>query len=235
MCTSFVDRRKEVLVAMNFDNNGMQFEVNTKNPKQFIIYVKAGKINAPSFGINYDGTFINSLMVDSNGKGLYKRQNKNVMHTSKLVKDILDESISPKDLDGLLKSIEIVNMPDFSVHCMISDKTGNVWVVEPGRGNIHNKAKESKYFVMTNFSLCDYETNGKPIGAGIDRYNSAMKLLEKIDNINVEKAFKILESVQQNGNEWKTDFSFVYSQKEKTVYYCFDRKFNDILKYTFTV
>lgn len=233
MCTSFVYRKDNNIVAMNFDNNGMNFEVNTKWQNQFTILVDGGRGKVPSFGVNSDGTFINHLFVDSNGKGTYKRPSKKVTHTSKLVKDILDGTITADDISSYLQRIEVVNVPDFSVHNMISDKCGNVWVVEPGRGIIYSPVNEIPYFIMTNFSLCDYKSTELLSGSGTDRYNIADKLLCKANNLDIEGAFKILQSVMQKDGEWITEFSMVYSQRDQTVYYCYNGDFNKILKYSF--
>jgi hypothetical protein len=63
MYTSFVDRRNDLLIAMNFDNNGMIFDVNIKNPQIFMICIKDTNNGRwyPSFGVNSNGIFINSL------------------------------------------------------------------------------------------------------------------------------------------------------------------------------
>jgi len=52
--------------------------------------------------------------------------------------------------------MKIVNAPNLCTHNLIADKNGNVWVIEPGRGIIKNKAEESSYFLITNFSLIYY-------------------------------------------------------------------------------
>jgi hypothetical protein len=36
MCTSFVDRRDDLIIAMNFDNNGWDFKLNTGTPDLFV-------------------------------------------------------------------------------------------------------------------------------------------------------------------------------------------------------
>ncbi|WP_026478218.1 hypothetical protein [Alkaliphilus transvaalensis] len=233
MCTSFIERRDSVFVAMNFDNNGMPFNLK-KDLKSFVVFVDGGRGKYPSFGVNSDGTFINNLMVDSNGKGLYKRASKKVTHTSKLVGDVLDRIIEPDEINRYLENIEVVNGPDFSVHNMIVDRHGNVWVVEPGRGVICSPTKETPYFVMTNFSLCDYKESGELKGDGIDRYKTAKKLLDKPDNLDVGAAFQILEAVKQSSGEWTTSFSMVYSQKESSVYYCVNGDFKNISRHSFT-
>lgn len=229
MCTSFVWRNSgEVIVAMNFDNNGSPFSLSMKEPSQFVVTVGG----APSFGVNRKGLFINHLMVDSNGKGLYKR-GKDVVHTIKLVTDILSGKIKQKDIGEFLSEKEIVNVPGNSCHCMVSDKSGNVWVVEPGRGIISSSANESKYYLMTNFPLHEYLASSKIEGSGADRYKAADSLLRKTDSLDVIKAFEILEAVKQSGDEWHTEFSMVYAQKDNAVYYCYNGEFHDIQKYAF--
>lgn len=47
MCTSFVYRGSDVLVAMNFDNNGMSYKLSTKDPKQFLVLADGGRGNTP--------------------------------------------------------------------------------------------------------------------------------------------------------------------------------------------
>ncbi|MEW9125261.1 MAG: hypothetical protein AB2421_21310, partial [Thermotaleaceae bacterium] len=227
MCTSFIERRGSVFIAMNFDNNGMPFNLK-KDSKSFVVFVDGGRGKYPSFGVNSEGTFINNLMVDSNGRGLYKRASKKVTHTSKLARDVLDRMIPPDEIDRYLDNIEVVNGPDFSVHNMIVDRYGNVWIVEPGRGVICSPAKETPYFVMTNFSLCDYRQSGEIKGEGIDRYKIAKKLLDKSDKLDMGAAFQILDAVKQSSGEWTTSFSMVYSQKENSVYYCLNGDFKSI-------
>lgn len=233
MCTSFIQRKNDVLIAMNFDNNGMKFEIGKKDPKQFTTLVDGGRGKYPSFGVNSAGVFINNLLVDSNGKGLYKRASKRVTHTSRFAKDVLEGTITQRDISNYLQRIEIVNGPDFSVHNMICDDHGNVWVVEPGRGIIYSPAGETPYFIMSNFSLYDYKETGLLAGSGTDRYETAERMLSKSDNLDVNGAFKILEAVMQKDNEWNTAFSMVYSQKERVVYYCFNGDFKNILQYSF--
>jgi len=156
MCTNFVDRRDDLIIAMNFDNNGWDFVLNTNNSKLFIIDVDIGYGKYPSFGINSNGIFVNNLFVDSNGKGSYKRKSKTRTLTTYLVNDILNGNILINNLDNYLDTIEIVNGPNQSTHNMVVDNNGNTWVIEPGRGYMKNSVKESQYFAMTNFSIMDF-------------------------------------------------------------------------------
>ena len=229
MCTSFVWRmaRKNVLVAMNFDY-GNAFKLSTTQ-SEFIIL--AGGV--PCFGVNNNGTFINHLMVDSNGKGDFRR-GKNVVHTIQLIRNMLGKGRKViHDIDKYLSEVEIVNVPNNSCHNMVTDKHGNAWIVEPGRGIIHSPVTDSPYYLMTNFSLCDLKENGKFESNSDDRYKIADKMLSKADNLDVDSAFEILNVVKQIGGEYPTVFSMVYSQEDKTVYYCKNGNFLDIEKHNF--
>jgi penicillin V acylase-like amidase (Ntn superfamily) len=199
---------------MNFDNNGWEFKLNTNDPNVFIIDVDIGYGKSPSFGINSQGIFANNLFVDSNGKGLYKRKSKTRTLTAYLVGDILRGNILINTLDNYLDTMEIVNGQNQSTHNMIVDKDGNIWVIEPGRGNIKNNINDSPYFVMTNFSLIDFNAGNEYNDNSFDRYKEVENNLRRIETLTVNNAFKILEKVKQDG-EWQTDFSMVYSKNEK--------------------
>jgi hypothetical protein len=232
MCTSFVDRRDDLIIAMNFDNNGWDFKLNISNPKLFVIDVDIGYGKYPSFGINSQGTFVNNLFVDSNGKGLYKRRSKTRTLTSYLVEDILKGKMPINDFDNYLDTTEIVNGPDTSCHNLVVDKNENVWVIEPGRGRVKKTMKEYSYFIMTNFSIIDFNNGKEYTDNSFDRYKEVENNLETIKTLTVHEAFKILEKVKQEG-EWKTDFSMVYSKNENKIYYCYNSNYGKILEYKF--
>jgi hypothetical protein len=117
-----------------------------------------------------------------------------------------------------------------SCHNLIADKDGNVWVVEPGRGNIKTKAEN--HVIMTNFSIIDFNNGKKYNDNSFDRYNVVKNILDKQKTLSVDEAFAILKNVKQDG-EWKTDFSMVYSKKEHAIYYCYHSDFEHIEKYSF--
>lgn len=232
MCTSFIYRGQDTIIGMNFDNNGMKHSIDTKNPNWFTVLVDGGRGKSPSFGVDKFGRFFNNLVVNSNGKGLYRRPSKRVTHTNKLIIDILNGVICTESMEEYLKDIEVVNMPDWSSHNMICDYNANVWVVEPGRGNISNSAKSSPFFVMTNFSLWDNLFEN--VECDCTRYKTITSVLEKAKQVNVETAFGALDTVSQRSGEWVTDFSMVYSKNLRTVYYCFNGNFNERFEYKFS-
>jgi hypothetical protein len=231
MCTSFIYRGQDTLIGMNFDNNGMKYKIDTKNSNWFTVLVDGGRGEHPSFGVNKSGKFFNNLVVNSNGRGLYRRPSKKVTHTTKLITDILNEVIDPANLKDYLANTEVVNTPDWSCHNMICDAEANVWIVEPGRGNIYDSAESSPFFVMSNFSLwdCLYEN----AACECERYKIASDELANAKQVDIEKAFNILDLVSQRRGEWITAFSMVYSRNSNTVYYCFDADFNKRFEYKF--
>lgn len=232
MCTSFIYRGQDIIIGMNFDSNGMKYNIDTKNPKWFTVLVDGERGKFPSFGVDRLGRFFNNLVVNSNGKGLYKRASKKVTHTTKLIEDILNDVICVENLGEYLNNIEVVNVPDWSIHNMICDSSANVWVVEPGRGNINNPAKSSPFFVMSNFSLWDnlYEN----VECDCIRYKTVTYSLEKAKQVNVEQAFSILDTVSQRNGEWATAISMVYSKNLNTVYYCLNGSFNERFEFMFS-
>lgn len=217
MCTTLVYRENRVLVGMNFDNNGARYRIDTSSGG-FIVQVDGGNGLWPSFGVTAQGVFFNSQEVDSNGKGLYKRAGKKVTHMSKLVQDIISGALHPHELNDYLKQVEVVNTPNRSVHNLICDPEGNVWVIEPGRGNIYTPAGESPSVVLSNCSLHDYRSSEVLAGSGADRYQLMESSVLTMPPLDVEDVFALLNPVRQAG-VWTTDLSLVYDAAARTVTY----------------
>ncbi len=216
MCTSFLSRKGDIIIGMNFDNNGMKYRFRME-PGVFVVDVDGGRGRYPSFGVRAGGTFVNNLVVDSNGKGLYKRPSSKVTHTSKLAADILSGALPPEEFAPYLGRMEIVNTPGWSCHNMICDPQGNVWVTEPGRGVVFSPAAESPFFVMTNFSLWDMVHQGGQ--AECTRYQAVNRALSEAITVDVDAAFRALDMAAQHSGEWITELSMVYAKQSNTVYY----------------
>lgn len=230
MCTSFIKKTKDSwLICMNFDNNGMKYFINTKKKDWFIVYVDIEKTKRPSFGVHKSGIFFNDLCVDSNGKGNYRRSS-DVTHTAKLLLGIIDGKIDVENLSDFLSQTEIVNVPNLSTHNMICTEKGDVWIIEPGRGNKHIVLNQNEFYVMTNDALLDLDSEED---ITCDRDKKVKEVLSKNKEFKVSKAFDLLEEVVQNGNKWITDLSIVFNKKENVVYYVEQQKFDDIKKYVF--
>ena len=108
MCTSFIKKEGDnCFIAMNFDNNGMKYSINTKKKDWFIISVTINNVKYPSFGVHKSGIFFNNLMVEENEKGKYRR-GKGVVHKSRFLLDIINGKVNVDHLGEYLEQTEIV-------------------------------------------------------------------------------------------------------------------------------
>jgi hypothetical protein len=236
MCTSFVYRKENVLVGMNFDNDGKEFKLSTGLGNDFCVYVKVDKKYFPSIGINQNGIFVNDSVVDSNGEGKYKRQNDKRWVTTSLIEYILGSDVEFENVKDVLGKVEIVNGPKSSTHNLIVDPEGNTCIVEPGRKNIFSDKSDSEWCIVTNFPLSDYDeiTPAVVSGSGSDRYQEVFEQLSRLNTqLTVEQGFEILESVKQDGPDWVTQLAMIYDGKTRKLFYCFHQKFDEIIEYEF--
>jgi hypothetical protein len=231
MCTTFVYRKKKVIVGMNFDNDGKEYRISGIKGKGFLVSVKKGPAVFPSIGVNPNGIFINDQMVDSRETGVYKRQNEKRWVSSTFVKNILQTNVTFDEIISKLNDIEIVNAPKSSTHNLIVARNGDICIVEPGRKNVISRKEDSEWFILTNFPISEYNeiVPRKVHGSGSDRYLKALGLLEKEkEPLTIDAGFEILKSIQQNGPDWITEISIIYDATEQIIYYCQERKFEDV-------
>jgi hypothetical protein len=221
---------------MNFDNDGSDFKISTNDGFDFLVSVKINNRYFPSIGINQNGVFVNDSLVDSNGEGKYKRQNENRWVTTSLIQYIMNNNVQFEDVKKVLGRVEIVNAPKTSTHNLIADAQGNTCVVEPGRKNLFSDGNESDWYIVTNFPLSEYEgtTPVAVSGSGSGRYQEVFEALSKAHNkLTVEQGFEILKRVKQDGSEWTTQLSMIYDGMNRKLFYCLDRKFDEIIEHEF--
>ncbi|MEJ5223559.1 MAG: hypothetical protein WHV44_03815 [Anaerolineales bacterium] len=233
MCTSFVYRKDIVLVGMNFDNDGKEYQISDIDGKGFLIAVKIGDVFFSSIGISPNGIFVNDQMVDPNENGVYKRQSAKRWVTSKLIDTILKTSLGFSEIISILEQVKIVNAPNLSTHNLIVDRNGDICIVEPGRKNIISRKEESDWFILTNFPISDYKgiapTN--VMGSGSDRYMKGLRLLKQQDKqMGIQSGFSILRELQQDNSTWITELSLIYDVANRELYYCQQRNFEDVKK-----
>ena len=236
MCTSFVCRGDGVIVGMNFDNDGKDFKVSAHRGQDFLVSVKVNQAYFPSIGISRSGLFVNDLMVDSNGRGQYKRQNNKRWITTSLVEYVMGNDVEFEAVRTAVEQVEIVNAPQASTHVMIVDRFGRTGVVEPGRSRVFSDARDSTWQVMTNFPLSDYAeiVPSQVEGGGSDRYLRVLDMAASLGGkVEVEQGFEILRAVRQTGPAWNTELSLIYDGSKRELYYCLDQDFARIMKYDF--
>jgi hypothetical protein len=235
MCTSFVYRKENVLIGMNFDNDGKRFRIFSGDGKGFLVSVEINGNYYPSFGVSSTGLFVNNLIVDSNGEGKYKRQNDKRWVVSSIVSRVFEGKSDFDSLREQVGQVEIVNGPFMSTHAMIADILGRTLVVEPGRKNIYSTGKDSNWYVMTNFPLTEYDdlVPQNPSGSGADRFEAAVSYLSSHDGpLTVDQGFDLLNRVRQDGPEWKTVLSLVFDPARSELSYILAEKPDVITKLT---
>ena len=129
-----------------------------------------------------------------------------------------------------IREQKILYAPDTTMQAMLSDRYGRVLLIEPG---IVYRLEQKRYSLMTNYSVLKPESTRPYIVPGDDRYERAQAQFEKQkETLSVSDAFHILKSVKQEG-PWATRVTFVYSVREKKVYYVLNNEFEEISEYSF--
>ncbi len=230
MCTSFLFRGNDTLIGMNYDNHGMNFEMEPHRPDRFVVSMKSWGKKRALFGVRSDGIFANQQVVDPCEAGKY-RLGPHVVHTSQLVGAVLQGKPAAGQVGEYLAARTVVNPPRLSLHCLVADANGQSWVVEPGRGTVCF-GRQTRSVVMSNCPVSGAIHTGKWEGFGVDRQLLAQELLQRADDgFTVQDAFAVLKAVQQTQGDWITEFSLVYSARENAVYYCLLHDFGTIHRY----
>ena len=97
------------------------------------------------------------------------------MTIADLTEQFIKAQISFDEVLQIIKSKKIVYASDATMQAMLSDVHGRTLVIEPGIGY---REEQSKYSLITNYSLMKPESTRKYIVPGDDRYERALKLLD---------------------------------------------------------
>lgn len=231
MCTSFVIHADQTIIGMNFDISQRPIKLALID-EQFIIFQKYEGRFLPAFGCTKSGIFMNLLSVAPNEAGSYRR-GKNCVHMMKLFSDVLAEKVELSNLQKYLDETKIVNVPNYSVHSMITGNNQKTFIVEPGRPLIE---RTKKVAVLTNFTFstlldADYK-NVK--GTGSERYKRAYEEISKNeDSFSLESGFKVLQQTAQYEGDFPTQLSIIYIPDEETVYFTVRRDFKKVFSFSF--
>lgn len=231
MCTRFVYNGNDTIVGFNFDIDlAVWTHTVMKEKDRFYIGIKMPDGNYHSFhGINRNGNVGTLLYVNGNESGQYI--DGEICYTiSDLTENFVKGIISLDDALNIVQKNKIVYAPDATMQAMLSDKNGRVLIIEPGLGY---RLEQVKYSLITNYSILNPEITKPYIVSGDDRYERGNEQLAQYGNhFSVSEAFRILESVKQDGI-WATRVSFVYSVSENKVYYVQNNDFEHISEYQF--
>lgn len=223
MCTSIVYNGNETLIGWNLDILDMKYRVSHENHHVFIEIYDEQNGWLPLFGVNQRGDFVGMPTcwpydARSNPK---EAGQENVLMMDI---DLLLENKTFEETKQLAQSGCVCSMPSITYMAQISNREGDVIQVVPGQGTKY--LERPKYSVMTNFSPYKGDTEKHP-WMGKDRYYIACQMLAKQgDNLDVTKMFGILSAVSQI--VCPTVVSMVYEPKNNKVYWCENRKYEEI-------
>lgn len=231
MCTRFVYRGSGIITGFNFDVDLSVWthKVIKEKERFYIGILRPDGIYHSYHGVNRNGNVGTLLYVHGNSAGAYQSGD-NYMTIADLTEQFIKAQISFDEVLQIVKSKKIVYAPDTTMQAMLSDVHGRTLIIEPGIGY---REENSKYSLITNYSLMKPESTRDFIVPGDDRYERALKLLDNCkNNLSISDAFTLLHNVRQEG-AWATRVSFVYSVNERIVYYTENNHFEHITKFVF--
>ncbi len=235
MCTSFALYADQTYIGMNFDISDRPIKLSLKGSTQFLVQQKDGDRFYPAFGINKRGAFMNLLMVAPTEAGTYQRR-KGCIHIMRLFEEVLDGAVAPEALDARLRDTTIVNVPQVSVHSLVSGPRRAAQVVAPGRRTVRLGDTAPDFLALTNFPLSDVigQDDAHVAGDGADRYQTCCRmLLERKGNFSVDDGFAILRATMQTAGDFPTQFSMIALPEHEQVYFVLGRKFEQRLLFSF--
>ena len=169
------------------------------------------------------------LYVHGNPSGRYQTGS-DALTISDLTEQFIQAQISWEEALSIVQTKKIVYAPDATMQAVLSDRYGRTLLIEPGIGS---RVDTGTYSLMANASLLSPESTRPWLLPGDNRYEKAAQLLAKQGRrFSVPDAFAILRAVRQEG-PWATRVSFVFSAKQRTVFYAENSHFDSIQTYQF--
>ncbi|MCI8660928.1 MAG: conjugal transfer protein [Lachnospiraceae bacterium] len=231
MCTKFVYHGDDRITGFNFDIDlsVWKHKVFEEKERFYIGILRPDGTYHSYYGVNKNGNIGTLLYVHGNPDGVYQ-DDKNCITIADLTEQFIKAQLSFDEALKILKSKKITYAPDATMQAMLSDADGRILIIEPGIGY---REEHKRYSLITNYSLMKPESTKEFIVPGDDRYERALKFLDKYDNkFSISDAFTLLHAVRQEG-AWATRVSFVYSANEQTVYYVENNNFEHITRFKF--
>lgn len=231
MCTRFVYRGNTMLTGFNFDIalSVWKHKVIEEKERFYIGILRPDGHYHSYHGVNRNGNAGTLLYVHGNPAGAF-RENKACVTIADLTEQFITAQISFDEALRIVKEKKIVYAPDAAMQAMLSDVQGRTLIIEPGIGY---REEQSRYSLLTNYSVIKPESTKDFIVPGDDRYERALRLLDSCkQELSLAQAFTLLYNVRQEG-AWATRVSFVYSAKEQAVYYAENNCFDRIRKFVF--
>jgi len=241
-CTSFAVYSNQIYYGMNFDfvNLPMKFLISTNGDLRSFHLAFERTMGDMKFFVNTAGM---------NDKGLFSScQELHPMseyHTERNEKNMfvfeLYEAItgckSAGEIEGIARTLPLIDMPGVSVHNFFADTTGKAFVTEAGAPETTIIEKENNFMVMTNFpNRSMVGKNYKEAqGKGDERYIICNEYLQKhASDFNIEKSFQLLEMCINKDPLYPTSCSMVFDPQKQEVFIVLKQNFSKILKLSIT-
>lgn len=232
MCTRFVYHGNDTITGFDFDIDLSVWDHKVVKEKDcfFIGILRPDGVRHSYHGVNRNGSAGTLLYVHENSKGAY-RNGADCVTIADLTERFIRAELTFDEALHIVQTKRIVYAPDASMQALLSDAQGRVLIVEPGIGW---RAESRRCSLMTNYSLLEPDSTEPFLVPGDDRYERAARLLNSFRaDFSVTDAFSVLQAVSQDGI-WATRVSFVYSAKERAVFYVENNQFDMIRRHSFS-
>ncbi len=222
MCTSIVVNRKKMIRGFNLDLMDMTWRIRQADEGVFIEIDDPKEGWMPLFGANVRGDFSGIPTCWPYDKRSDPRPDS--VHVIDLDIDFLLMNRTLEEIRHVADRSDICSIPGVTFMASMSDAEGNVLHIVPGQGAKYYEKPD--HAVMTNFSPFKMDKEIHP-WMGWDRYRKAEEVLnERNDDFGVENCFALLKEVSQE--VCPTVVSMVYDAGEKIVYWCEERRWNEL-------
>ncbi|MBQ7567030.1 MAG: hypothetical protein IJT18_07910 [Oscillospiraceae bacterium] len=222
MCTSIVSNRKKTVVGWNLDLLDMQHRVTVTGGGVHIEILDKTEGWLPIFGANARGDFVGMPTCwpyDKRSDPVGGEQD--IIH---LDADLLLGRKTLQEIRRIAGTERVCSVPGVTFMGALSDADGNVLHVVPGQGARYYA--RPKYAVLTNFSPFKMNSEQHP-WMGWDRYETACAMLEAApDDFDIPDCFAVLKAVSQT--VCPTVVSMAFDVAARTVYWCEDRRWDDV-------
>ena len=219
MCTSIVVNKKKTMVGWNLDIMDFEYRVRPTDNGVYIEVNDATEGWMPLFGANRKGDFVGMPTCwPHNDRSDPTGNDTNIIL---LDIDLLMMKKTLKEVLDFVNDNRVCSVPGLTFMASLSDSNGNVLHIVPGHGFMYYE--KPAYKIMTNFPQHPL----KHPWMGLDRYQKAEELLSMAtEDFDVEDCFNVLKEVSQT--VCPTVISMVFDVTEGTVYWCYDRNYNQI-------
>ena len=227
MCTSIVVNRRKTIVGWNLDLSDMEHRVRVAENGVFIEINDKAEGGMPLFGANSRGDFVGMPTCwPHDPRSDPAEGSENVI---RLDIDLLTGKKTLSEIREIAETRPVSSVPGTTFMASLSDADGNVLHVVPGQG--YKYYEKPDHAVLTNFSPFKMDSETHP-WMGWDRYQMAEAMLnDSSDGFDVGECFEVLRAVSQE--VCPTVVSMVYDVTERTVYWCEDRRWDEVKVHKF--